>query len=291
MELFVSVHGLLFTMTTHTPTFFAPDRLNEHHAARKTAWRPLVISALMHILGVGLVVMLSQLNIDNQKARQKVAMPTPEINARLYYPPEPQRVNKAMPPDATEMKNALAISENAETPTILPETPYKPDTSVISKEPELKIEAQPERLSQEKKKAESESALDILEQPKVSASPTLSTDVNRRAGSLNLSVKDGAAQYFRDYHNNQISEDAERAAAAFQQSKNSPELKGPSTLQREAIKNKRPSKRVDCSGTANKTLAILSGLTGGTLECTKMGDHNRFIDARVNKLPVEETQN
>lgn len=283
----------MFTMTTLTPAFFAPDRLNEHHAAKKTAWRPLLISALIHVLGVVLVVVLSQLNIDSQNARHKATVPMPEISARLYFPPisQSQKVKDVVPPEAAEATSDLADSDNAEKQKTTSELQYEPDTSVTNKASEMTIDTQPEKQSQEKKNADVEPKTDVTEPPNVLTSPSLSIDANRRAGSLNLSVKDGAAQYFHDYHNNQISEDAERAAAAFQRSKNSPELKGPSTLQREAIENKRPSKRVNCSSTANKTLALLSGFTGGTLECTKMGDHDRFIDARVNKRPVEETNN
>ena len=53
MELFDRAHGLLFTMTTITPSFFAPERSIEHHSvAKKMAWRPLLISGCAHVFGV-----------------------------------------------------------------------------------------------------------------------------------------------------------------------------------------------------------------------------------------------
>ena len=43
--------------------------------------------------------------------------------------------------------------------------------------------------------------------------------------------------------------------------------------------------RVDCSSTVNKSLAFLSGLTGGTLDCSKGQDLSPFIQNRIKKLP------
>ncbi|MDY6882661.1 MAG: hypothetical protein SWL02_02675 [Pseudomonadota bacterium] len=225
-------------MTTITPAFSAPERYIQHHTvAKKTAWRPLLISGLVHVIGVILVVILSQLSIDTQKKRATMSKQMAEINAKLYYPPAPQQKENTK---AKPQKAPVDIK-----PTNTPATPI----------------------------------------------PTLSQDANRRAGSLNLSVKDGSALYFEKYHRDKVAEDAEQAASAFQERKNSPKLGGPSTQQIQAAENKRPTKRVNCSSNTNKTLAILSGITGGTLECTKMDDHKRFIDARVNKLPKDEKRN
>ena len=225
-------------MTTITPAFSAPERYIQHHTvAKKTAWRPLLISGLVHVIGVILVVILSQLSIDTQKKRATMSKQTAEINAKLYYPPAPQQKENTK---AKPQKAPVDIK-----PTNTPATPI----------------------------------------------PTLSQDANRRAGSLNLSVKDGSALYFEKYHRDKVAEDAEQAASAFQERKTSPKLGGPSTQQIQAAENKRPTKRVNCSSNTNKTLAILSGITGGTLECTKMDDHKRFIDAKVNKPPKDEKRN
>ena len=225
-------------MTTITPAFSAPERYIQHHTvAKKTAWRPLLISGLVHVIGVILVVILSQLSIDTQKKRATMSKQMAEINAKLYYPPAPQQKENTK---AKPQKAPVDIK-----PTNTPATPI----------------------------------------------PTLSQDANRRAGSLNLSVKDGSALYFEKYHRDKVAEDAEQAASAFQERKTSPKLGGPSTQQIQAAENKRPTKRVNCSSNTNKTLAILSGITGGTLECTKMDDHKRFIDAKVNKPPKDEKRN
>ena len=98
MELFNTAHGLLFTMTTITPSFFAPERSIEHRAAaNKTAWRSLLVSGFLHVFGVIVVIILSQLSINSQKARVNDLERTPEISARLYYPPVPRPPAQAKP--------------------------------------------------------------------------------------------------------------------------------------------------------------------------------------------------
>ncbi|WP_461853208.1 hypothetical protein [Alteromonas sp. HB246098] len=280
MELFDSVNGLLFTMTTITPTFFAPERSIEHHAlAKKTAWRPLLISGGVHVFGVILVVLLSQLSIDDQKARVNILERTAEIKARLYYPPMPR-------PQMTEDKQVERLNETRNN-ELKPDVFKSPQATDSKTKPSEKVEAH-----QEINPATEEQLAPVESKPdKTPPSSSLSNDVNRRAGSLNLSVKDGAARYFEEYNNNKLAEDAKQAAREFQEQKNSPILSGPSTQQIQAKENRRPSKRVNCSSTTNKTLAILSGIAGGSLKCTKMDDHKRFIDARVKKLPQDENKN
>ena len=272
MELFDRAHGLLFTMTTITPSFFAPERNIEHRSvAKKTGWRSLLISGCVHIFGVILVVILSQLSIDNQKERINVLERSSEIKARLYYPPMPQ-------PQAKENKQIERLNETLN-------TALKPDVIQSMQATDSKAESLEKDEILQKANAEPETQREpIKTKPNdTPPSPTISNDANRRAGTLNLSIKDGAARYFENYNNNKVAEEAEQASREFQERKNSPRLEGPSTGQMQAVESKRPSKRVNCSGTANRTLAFLSGIAGGTLECTKMGDHDRFIDARVNK--------
>ena len=284
MELFDNVNGLLFTMTTITPSFFAPERNMEHHAsAKKTVWRSLLISGGIHVFGVILVVLLSQLSIDNQKARVNVSERTPEISARLYYPPTPR------PSIQAELEDTKAVDASAERQEI----ELKSDVTQPTEAPESKnkIPEIPEATPQKATKPEIQQ-LPIENKPTITPpTPALSKDANRRAGSLNLSVKDGTALYFEKYNSDKTDQDAKQAAREFQERKNSPVLSGPSTQQIQDNDNRRPSKRVNCSSTTNKTLAILSGIAGGTLKCTKMDDHQRFIDARVNKLPKDEERN
>jgi hypothetical protein len=227
-----------------------------------------------------LVVILSQLSIDNQKERINVLERSSEIKARLYYPPMPQ-------PQAKENKQIERLNETLN-------TALKPDVSQSMQATDSKAESLEKDEILQKANAEPETQREPIKtkpNDNTPPSPTISNDANRRAGTLNLSVKDGAARYFENYNNNEVAEEAEQASREFQERKNSPRLEGPSTGQMQAVENKRPSKRVNCSGTANRTLAFLSGIAGGTLECTKMGDHDRFIDARVNKTSKNEGGN
>ena len=284
MELFNSTHGLLFTMTTITPSFFAPQRSIEHHAlAKKMAWRPLLISGCAHIFVVIVVVILSQLSIDDKKARVSVLKQTPEISARLYYPPALRPAAQAEPQDiktvdvSTE-KQEIGLKLDVTQTTEIPDSKNKTSENPVAKQqkdsgpeiPQVPIENKP-----------------TITPPTL----TLSKDANRRAGKLNLSVKDGTAQYLDKYHSDRIAQDAKQAASDFQERKNSPVLYGPSTQQIQATENKRPSKRVNCSSSINKTLAILSSFAKGTLKCTKMDDHKRFIDSRVKKVPEQRERN
>ena len=284
MELFNSTHCLLFTMTTITPSFFAPQRSIEHHAlAKKMAWRPLLISGCAHIFVVIVVVILSQLSIDDKKARVSVLKQTPEISARLYYPPALRPAAQAEPQDiktvdvSTE-KQEIGLKLDVTQTTEIPDSKNKTSENPVAKQqkdsgpeiPQVPIENKP-----------------TITPPTL----TLSKDANRRAGKLNLSVKDGTAQYLDKYHSDRIAQDAKQAASDFQERKNSPVLYGPSTQQIQATENKRPSKRVNCSNSINKTLAILSSFAKGTLKCTKMDDHKRFIDSRVKKVPEQRERN
>ena len=284
MELFNTAHGLLFTMTTITPSFFAPERSIEHRAAaNKTAWRSLLASGFLHVFGVIVVIILSQLSINSQKARVNDLERTPEISARLYYPPILRPPVQAKP---QEMKSIDVSPERQEIELKTEAT--KATEALDSKN---KIVESPTTKQQKNAEPDTQQVLVESKPTNTPPSPTFSKDANRRAGSLNLSAKDGAALYFEKYHSDKVAEDAEQAAKAFQERKNSPVLSGPSTQQIQANENRRPSKRVNCSSTTNKTLAILSGIAGGTLECTKMDDHKRFIEARVNKLPKDEEIN
>lgn len=271
-------------MTTITSSFFAPERSIEHHSvAKKTAWRPLLISGCAHVFGVIIVVILSQMGINNHKARVNVLERTPEISARLYFPPTPRLPIQAKP----QKTNPLESSSERQ------EVEFKPDATKSTEALDSKNEIAESPAPKQQKNAEPDTQqLPIENKPTITPpTPAFSKDANRRAGSLNLSVKDGAALYFENYHSDKVAEHAEQAAKAFQERKNSPVLSGPSTQQIQTNENRRPSKRVNCSSTTNKTLAILSGIAGGTLECTKMDDHKRFIEARVNKLPKDEEIN
>lgn len=217
---------------------------------------------------------MTQIDLEKKKAQ---APASPEVlQAVLYTPsikvkelPAKSESEKAKPTDAlkeatlpTEADNrTLPIKEVTDT-TPPPQDVIPTVAESTNSEPPPVIETAPNQL-----------------QP---------TNANQRAGRLNLSAKGAANQYFNSYNNQKVEREAALAAREYQQNRSSPNIIDPRKGEDIPDNPPRPVKRVNCSSTTNKTLAILSGITGGTLECTKMDDHNRFIDARVNKQSYKE---
>lgn len=261
-------------MTTITDSFFAPERNIDYRASNKPlVWKSLFSSSIAHIIGFAIVLLMTQLDLDKKKipipAKRKVVQAvlyTPAIKIeKLPVKNEPDAVK----PTDTLKESALPVEENDNTSpakkvkgtTTAPQDVVPTVAESSSTEPQPIIDSVP-----------------IQQQP---------TNANQRAGRLNLSAKGAANQYLNSYNNQQLESEAAFAAREYQQTKSSPNLIDPRKGEDISDTPSRPVKRVNCSGTANKTLAILSGITGGTLECTKMDDHNRFIDARVKKRSNE----
>ena len=265
-------------MTAITQTFFAPERELEYRAkSNKPTWRPLLVSFLFHLAGALLVIVVTQIELERQLQHQ-IPPRTPSIDARLYYPPPPKVVETEHEEVKSErhQDKAESVPPQLSQPQVIDNaTPYQDS----QKEPAPKVNGHDDsgnHLSE----GESQSAQHQLNQPPPNA--------NQRAGSLNLSVKEAASDYFDHYHQQQIAEDAQTGASEFHRRKNQPVIVDPRKGMTPSTETARPVKKVNCTSTVNKTLAILSGITGGTLACTKMDDHNRFIDARIKPPPKED---
>lgn len=217
---------------------------------------------------------MTQIDLEKKKAQ---APTSPEVlQAVLYTPsikvqelPAKSEPNAAKPIDALKETTLRSdINNNTQ--------PVKEVTATTNK---------PQVIEPTVAGSSSTEPPPIIESAPIQQQPT---NANQRAGRLNLSAKGAANQYFNSYNNKQVESEAAFAAREYQQNRSSPNIidsrKGDDTPDTPP----RPVKRVNCSSTTNKTLAILSGITGGTLECTKMDDHNRFIDARVKKAPQPE---
>ncbi|BFT28906.1 hypothetical protein D210916BOD24_00820 [Alteromonas sp. D210916BOD_24] len=263
-------------MTAITDTFFAPEREPEYRAPiNQTAWRPLLVSFLIHLVGAILVIVISQIGLSNRIQQSVQPVYSPSINARLYYPSTRKileeehsvAITVETPEEVAPLSTVLS-SESDNTPSRqTPNTPVPPNV-VSHTSPPQKL---PETQSQ------------ASQQPNV-----VTTNANQRAGRLNLSAKDAATEYFNHYHQQQIADEAQTAASEFQQRKKGTVIEDPRKGMPPTSKTSQPVKKVNCTSTVNKTLAILSGITGGTLACTKMDDHNRFIDARIKSAPKED---
>ena len=262
------------TMTTTIDSFFAPERNIDYRASDKPlAWKSLFSSSVAHIVGFAIVILMTQIDLEKKKSQ---APTSPEVlQAVLYTPsikvqklPAKSESNAAKPIDALK-ETTLPADVNNNT------HPVKEVTATTDK-PQDVIHSAAESSNTEPPS--------VIEPVPNQQQPT---NANQRAGRLNLSAKGAANQYFNSYNSQQIESEASFAAREYQQRRNSPNIIDPRKGEDIPDTPPRPVKRVNCSSTTNKTLAILSGITGGTLECTKMDDHNRFIDARLKKRSNE----
>jgi len=276
----------LVTMTMLTPAFSAPQRQREtFDASRRSAWRPLLVSTCIHGLGIVAVVVITQWSLDRKNERMALLPPSQEIKARLYTPVIPNREKKTN--DALVAPDKNMPQANTTEPTTAESSPTEssPPKSLATQslqtvEPESARDANPVGVT--------DSSVQENTQRSTKHTVTPTVDANRNAGSLNLSVESATAQYLDNYYNERVSEDARQAAKNYLQRKNSPSLSGPSTQEIQANENKRPITRVNCSNTLNKTIALVTALTGGALACSDLPEHDQFIDARVKKLPNDE---
>ena len=279
MELFIKEGGLLITMTSVSDNFYAPNRLmaddtngliSEARSRLVVSWKALFISISVHVLGVVIVIFASQWHLVEKEPIKSTPLPAP-VQATLYFPPEPVR---QVPAETVINTPTIETSKAADTvPTITEQTIPQP----IQKEQVTKEVAPPPKQ---------QTKTDTLPAA-TPQTPAVQTTPNQRAGRLNLSPKDAATQYFGGYHQQQIQKEAEQAASAYQKRKNSPDLIDTRKGQPIEVEPPRPVKKVNCASTTNKVFTLLSGIAGGTLQCTQMDDHKRFIDARINKKPRE----
>lgn len=251
-------------MTTITDSFFAPTRdMEVRNTAKKATWRSLLVSSSVHIIAFGLVVVLSQYSLDKRRDYIDAQPNQLPIKAALYIPPK-----------KAEIVDTSTPLNDAEKPA-----PATADTSTENE--------QIKEIKQEPKEIQQPSTLPTPSDAEPPIPDSQAANANQRAGQFNFSPKDAATQYFDAYHNDRLAQEAVDAAREYQQQKTSPTIVD--TRKGEPISNipPRPIKRVNCSSALAKTFAVLSGVTGGTLQCTNLGDPNKFIDARVEKRPNE----
>jgi cytoskeletal protein RodZ len=254
-------------MTTITDSFFAPKRdMEVRNTAKKATWRSLLVSSSIHVLGFVLVVLLSQYSLEKRRDYIQTQPNQTPIKAARYFPTtvtkEVENVEDTVP-SKVEAQNALQPQKSA---------PKKEEISEVKQQP---------------KKTNNEVAIPVQPAQEIPTTDTTTTNANQRAGQFNFSAKEAATQYFDAYNNDRLAQEAVDAAREYQQQKNSPTIVDPRKDKPIPDIPPRPVKRVNCTSGAAKTLALLSGITGGTLQCTNLGDPNKFIDARVKKRPNE----
>jgi hypothetical protein len=261
-------------MTTITDTFFAPERdMEVRNTARKATWNSLFVSSCVHVLGFALVIVLSQYSLEKRREQVSKEVNAQPINAVLYIPRKTAAPldTKVQEKEASSMPKPLKVDDK-DVPTPVVKEPTQSNL----------FEEKQESVTKPKTNAEPQTIAPTTPLPETSSS-----NANQRAGQFNFSVKEAASQYFDAYNNDQLAQEAVDAAREYQHNKTHPTIVDPRKDNDEQAIPPRPVKRVDCTSSAAKTLAVLSGITGGTLQCTNLGDPNRFIDARIKKRSNE----
>ncbi|WOI37206.1 hypothetical protein R1T43_18765 [Alteromonas sp. CI.11.F.A3] len=284
MELIGDLAGQLLGMTIITPIIapeYVPERAQVFNAnnKRKLA-KGLLISTLLHLIGLVIVIFSTTF----ESGVTPVHKPAP-ISATLYFPkvsvettitetPEPEKTTPPVSEAKAQERPPEKVIETTE------------QLKVVETQP---VEATPTDAKPTEAKQDKSAPTEALAPTISNTQATIDSSTrNQQAGSLNLSPRASASQFFNQREQEEIAEEGLRAAEAHRQKIESPDLVDTRKGEEDRSYYERPVKKVNCSGTTNKALTVLSGWTGGTLECSKGSDYDRFIEARVAKEPVKD---
>ncbi|MDO6535942.1 hypothetical protein [Alteromonas stellipolaris] len=288
MELISDVAGQLVDMTIITPIIepeylrgYVPERAQVFNASSKGKLaKGLLISTLVHLIGLVIVIFSTTFESGVTSAHK----PAP-ISATLYFPKVSVNKTIAEAPASTEITPPVNETKAQERPLEkvieTTERPKVAETQPVKVKP---TEAKPTE-TKEDKAAPTEAPAPTISNARATIN---STTRNQQAGTLNLSPRASASQFFNRREQEEIAEEGLRAAEAHRQKIESPDLVDTRKGEEDRSYYERPVKKVNCSGTTNKALTVLSGLAGGTLECSKGSDYDRFIEARLAKEPVKD---
>ncbi|MDO6539420.1 hypothetical protein Q4524_12570 [Alteromonas stellipolaris] len=293
MELISDVAGQLVDMTIITPIIepeylrgYVPERAQVFNASSKGKLaKGLLISTLVHLIGLVIVIFSTTFESGVTSAHK----PAP-ISATLYFPKVSVNKTIAEAPASTEITPPVNETKAQERPLEkvieTTERPKVAETQPVKVKPTeaTPTEAKPTE-TKEDKAAPTEAPAPTISNARATIN---STTRNQQAGTLNLSPRASASQFFNRREQEEIGEEGLRAAEAHRQKIESPDLVDTRKGEEDRSYYERPVKKVNCSGTTNKALTVLSGLAGGTLECSKGSDYDRFIEARVTKEPVKD---
>lgn len=235
----------------------------------------LVVSVIVHILLISLLYFTRTSN--HSFAEQTTVSP---ISAQLYFytPPAPEPE-----PVVSEIKEPEPVEPEIKEPEPAPEPilqdtmtkvepPAKPIETPVSKEPLLTEQTEEDELPETNKEALPTAPSSLYQQP----------------------LQDIAKDQLQRYQLGKLDNLAAQAAKEYRRQKNSPVL--PSKAQDGFISEdeklmQKVTKTVDCSSTTNQTLAIVMGIMGGAIQCSKPPPFDSFIQKRLNKtaeLPALE---
>jgi hypothetical protein len=220
-------------------------------------------------LAIGLLVLT---HYDGVEKRQQAQNPEPIqiIQAQLLIAPSLQQ--QALPSEAVDSPHPSEEKQSVE-PEPLHETPQELAEVILPEDDKHKRAALPAIDY-----SPMEAANAITQVPSIKPPP--------------LSSRELAQRHLSNYSKQADLKLAERAAKLYQQLKTAPTISSvtidPYLTEDEKFQQKLTVK-VDCSSTLNKTIAVISGITGGALDCSKTPQFDSYIDRRLNKLadPVE----
>lgn len=258
-----------------TLTFTIDQRPAQLALPPKKPWgRALVVSGAFHLLVLLAILLAKPITVSKE---DKFDQPT--IHARLYVPSIPAKPEKVPIPPPPE----TPVEPIESKPVSLPKKQAAKTTSQVQREPANAPKEETQTPSEAQIKQTLEPPSTAAPEPVAKEPNTTPSQRNQRAGNLNLSPKSGAMDFLAAQQEQAIIEESRRAAREFREKKNSPDLvdtrKGKQALETD----RRPTKRVNCASTTNKTLALLSSFAGGTLTCSESAEHDKFIEARLNK--------
>ncbi|MBT1064622.1 hypothetical protein KJY73_13610 [Bowmanella sp. Y26] len=218
------------------------------------------ISVVAHML-----VVLALLQ-KNTLPKQKVAETT--IKAKLW----------TMPP-----KPAPLSSEPVEQPVVT-ELQTEPGTvsETVEPVPAPDIDEQIPPLPSEQK--DTEVATVDATTPTVTE-PPLSAESGKVLGG-NSEHMSMAQRHLRNWHSQQQQQVAERAARQFRQQQNNPVGEIPDYSERLSEDEQRMQDlmvEANCDSTSNKVAAVLMGIAGGMVKCSKPPPIQKFIDERLKR--------
>ncbi|MBU2878570.1 MULTISPECIES: hypothetical protein [Alteromonadaceae] len=245
----------------------------------------LFISVLAHGL-IGWWILSQQRIIIPTKIEQEVSA----INAKLVFLPAPKVVEEAAeietveplsepealakPDDNQQKQQADQVIEDVEVTEIeVSETLPPADTIEPNEAPEIV-----EQVTPQIPPIENDSRREDL--PSIDFPDKTNTDTQVET-SRNLAQK-----HLLDHSAQANQRMAEQEAQRYRQQRESPDLNlpkfDPFKTDDEKLRESN-SVRVDCSSTVNKTIAVLSTFTGGSLDCSKPTDLAPFLDKHVKK--------
>lgn len=236
----------------------------------------LLVSLLLH-LGIVLLIALaatkppleSKVNLDKQiepalksyifipKAKSEVEdLSKPlqtELDSLPYQPLVDQIIETKKVEPPKEIEKAIQVEQVAQSPLV--------QDNLIDQQP-LEKEANKTRVLT--------SNSDISE-------TTIVSDADSKYKAL-------VSKHLADYHSNY----SQQQAQEYRSLKKSPIITTSNSINTNEAAIVAPIINVDCNNTGSQVIAVISGLMNGTVKCESNNNFQKYIDQRLNPIPIKE---